>query len=277
MTKIEHFKKFGYYIEKDVYSPDQMKEIFCNFYDIAQSFAKKDRIQGAFPNTRDLSYPKDLPKLDDLIMAIFSHDKDLLGEIYDAFSYSFVFMRFLSDRKVESIVKELLEKHDTSALYGFTNRMRIDPPRDERRTYSWHQEVFYTIPETRFLQTWCPMMRDTTVANGTIEIKVGLHKEGIAKQSWNEIEGRALQIIVDPLITEKYKTLQLEMKVGDVMFFDPLLAHRSGHNSTNNEVRFSLVGMWNDIEWQGFRAPKPEFKSRTISAKEYYYQKMKEI
>ena len=59
------------------------------------------------------------------------------------------------------------------------------------------------------------MMRDTTVANGTIEVKVGSHKEGIAKQSWNEVEGRALQIIVDPSITEKY--------IRDALFLGPFV------------------------------------------------------
>ena len=33
------------------------------------------------------------------------------------------------------------------SLYGHTNRCRIDPPEDERRTYDWHQETFYTIPK----------------------------------------------------------------------------------------------------------------------------------
>tara|TARA_B110001469_G_C9455206_1_gene229721 strand:- start:225 stop:686 length:462 start_codon:yes stop_codon:yes gene_type:complete len=152
--------------------------------------------------------------------------------------------------------------------------MRIDPPSDERRTYGWHQEIFYTIPDTKFLQTWCPMMRDTTIENGTIEIKKGSHKEGIAKQTWNEIEGRAIQIIIDPEITNKYKTIPLEMKVGDVLFFDGHLAHKSGQNSTKDEVRFSLVGMWNDTSYRGFNAPKPNFISRTISAKEYFDQIM---
>ena len=36
----------------------------------------------------------------------------------------------------------------------------------------------------------------------------------------------------------------------------------------------SLVGMWNDTSYRAFNAPKPNFMSRTISAKEYFDQIM---
>ena len=272
MNRLTEFAENGFYIEKDLYSIRVMEEVFFCFYDICLSFCKKNSISGCFTSTELLSYPEDLKALDKIVLAVSSFDKSLLGEVYDAFSYSSAFMRFISNERVEAITKELLGKHAKSALYGWTNRMRLDPPSDERRTYGWHQEIFYTIPDTKFLQTWCPMMRDTTVDNGTIEIKIGSHHEGIANQTWNEIEGRATQIIIDPQITDKYKTIQLEMNVGDVLFFDGHLAHKSGHNSTKDEVRFSLVGMWNDIDYKGFRAPLPKFTSRTISSKEYYDQ-----
>ena len=64
----------------------------------------------------------------------------------------------------------------------------------------WHQEIFFTFPDTKFLQTWAPIMRDATLENGTIEICVGSIKEGIAKQTWNDTDGRATQILVDEKI-----------------------------------------------------------------------------
>ena len=272
------FNKYGYYIEDNVYSFQEMEEVFFTFYDICLSFVKKNKENfDNYPDTFTLSYPNDMKIMDKILMEIYTKDKQLLGEVYDTFSYSMVFMRFLSNKKMESITLELLGLDNKKALYGWTNRMLIVPPQDERRTYGWHQEIFYTIPKTRFLQTWCPMLRDTTISNGTIEIKSGSHKEGIAPQKWNEIEGRATQIIIDKDVTDKYETIQLEMKVGQVLFFDGHLAHQSGHNSTKDEIRLSLVGMWNDVSYEGFRAPLPSFESRSISAKEYFNQKMKEI
>ena len=60
------------------------------------------------------------------------------------------------------------------------------------------------------------------------------------------------------------------MKKNEILFFDPHLFHRSGQNSTKDEIRFSLVGMWNDTTSKKFRGPIPNFKSRTISPREYF-------
>ena len=273
--KQREFSVDGFYIERNVFDTKDMEEIFINFYDICFNIASKYKIKHKALIPNNVSYPNNLKDLDYLVLAIFNVNKDLLGEVYDTFSYSLTFMRFLGNKKVENVAQELLNINKTSSLYGSANRMRIDPPSDERRTYGWHQEIFYTFPDTKFLQTWCPMLRDTSNENGTIKIKKGSHKEGIAKQSWKEIDGRATQIIIDPEITDKYKTISLEMKVGDILFFDGHLAHKSGTNSTKDEVRFSLVGMWHDTSYKGFNAPKPNFISRTISEKEYFDQIMR--
>ena len=218
----------------------------------------------------DIDYSKDLKELDKVLLNILKFDNKLIGELYDTVSYSSCFLKMISDSNIEDCVRSLLGLSKRNTIYSWTHRVRIDPPKDERRTYGWHQEIFYTIPETRFIQTWCPLIRNTTIENGTIEICEGSHKEGIAKQTWDEVEGRATQIIVDEEIVAKYKQKKLPMNKGEILFFDPHMFHRSGNNSTKNEVRFSLVGMWNDTTYTKFRAPKPEFKLRTISAKEYF-------
>lgn len=196
-----------------------------------------------------------------------------MGEVYDAFSYSSAFLRFISQKRVEESVRKLLSLGEAATLYGWTNRVRIDPPNDNRRTYGWHQETFYTQPEFHYLQTWAPIIRDTTIENGTIRIKPKSHKEGIPPQTWNEIEGRATQILIDPDILNKYSAIDVEMKVGDLLYFDGRLAHSSGSN-TSKQVRYSLVGMWNNTNDPAFRAPKPVFSSRTKSAKDYFVELM---
>ena len=70
-------------------------------------------------------------------------------------------------------------------------------------------------------------------------------------------------------IVKKYEQLNLPMNLGDILFFDPHLFHRSGTN-VSKEVRFSLVGMWNDCTHEKFKAPLPNFIPRTITEKEYF-------
>ncbi len=273
---VKEFNKNGYIIQRGIYSEGDFEELFLAFYDLALSCAKRNSIGidfDYFPSLAKASYQEDLKMLDKLLLILLKANKSFIGEIYDAFSYSSTFLRFISKKKVEEIAQILLGLKKNTTLYGWTNRVRIDPPGDNRRTYGWHQEVFYTQPRYYYLQTWAPVLRDTTFKNGTIWIKEASHKEGIAKQTWNEIEGRATQIIIDKEILDKYESKNLEMKKGDVLFFNGYLAHSSGINTTNNEIRYSLVGMWNDTSNQDFRAPIPNFISRTESAKEYFIEK----
>jgi hypothetical protein len=266
------FENNGYLIKENLIKDKYHSELFYLFYDLAVSTVKRNKIDLNYnlKNVDDVDYEKDLIELDKILLDILKVDNKLIGELYDTVSYSSCFLRILSDSKIEDYVRSLLGLRKRNTIYSWTHRVRIDPPKDERRTYGWHQEIFYTIPETKFVQTWCPLIRDTTIENGTIEVCEGSHKEGIAKQTWNEIEGRATQIIVNENIVSKYRQKKLPMSKGEILFFDPHMFHRSGHNSTKNEIRFSLVGMWNDTTYKKFRAPKPDFKSRTISAKEYF-------
>ena len=228
------FNNNGFLIKDNLIKDKYHSELFYLFYDLAISTIKRNKINLEYQvkNVDDIDYYKDIKILDKILIDILEIDNKLIGELYDTVSYSSCFLKLVSDSDIEEHARSLLGLSKRNTIYSWTHRVRIDPPRDERRTYGWHQEIFYTIPETKFLQTWCPMIRDTTIENGTIEIKKGSHKEGIAKQSWNEIEGRATQIIIDPEITNKYETISLEMKVGDILFFDGHLAHKSGKNST---------------------------------------------
>jgi len=276
MKKKDFFNENGYWIEKNLFTNSEMEEMFTLFYDTFLTLFEKFNVpsKNNYPKAENVTLTNDIKLLDSLILECFNYNKNIIGEGYDIVSYSSIFLRFLSNKNQELITKELLGVTPSDTLYGWTNRVRIDPPQDERRTYGWHQEVFYTIPESRYIQTWCPVIRDTKVNNGTIWIAPGSHKEGIAKQSWNEIQGRATQIIIDQDIIDKYEQIQLEMSLGDMLFFDGKLAHRSGSNITKDEIRFSLVGMWHDIKTKNFRGPKPIFEQRTKFDQHGYWSKL---
>ena len=266
------FNEYGFCIVRNLISEKEHKDIFFLFYDVSISIIYRYNIKTKFSlkPLNKLKYPEDVQVLDKLILTILKKDKKLIGELYDTISYSWAFLKFFSGDKFEKITKNLLGLEKYNSIYSWTHRVRIDPPFDNRRTYGWHQEVFYTIPNTRFLQTWCPIIRNTSIRNGTIEICPRSHSKGIAKQKWNEISGRATQILIDKKEVNKFTQKSIPMKIGDVMFFDPHLFHRSGNNTTASQVRFSLVGMWNDTNFKNFKPPKPNFISRTISPKENF-------
>ncbi|MDC1166831.1 phytanoyl-CoA dioxygenase family protein [Candidatus Pelagibacter sp.] len=275
---IKTFKKNGYVIVPKLINSNYHEKLFKMFYDLALTTLYRYNLKyKTIKKLNQVRYPNDIKILDDLLLFLLKKDKKLIGEIYDTISYSSIFLRFISDMNFEKISKKLLEINKQNTIYSWTHRIRIDPPRDSRRTYGWHQEIFYTIPNTKFLQTWCPIIRNAHVKNGTIELCPKSHKEGVALQSWSEIKNRATQIIVNKKIVKKFKQIKLPMKLGDVLFFNPFLFHRSGSNSTKNQIRFSLVGMWNDTTHDSFKPPIPSFKSRTFSSKIHFKNEMKKI
>ena len=273
---LENFQKHGYHIEKSVTPLSIHEELFFIFYDLALSTIKRNNIKIDFipKKVDECIFPDNLNKLDRLLFAILAYDRDLLGEIYDTVAYCSTFFKLIGNKKIEEISREILASNNQTPLYSTTHRIRMDWPQDEKRRAGWHQEIFHTYPDFKFIQTWSPVIRNSTVSNGTIKVCPGSHTHGIARQNWeDEKEGYATRIIINEEIVKKYNEEDLPMEIGDVLFFDPLLFHRSGYNSSK-EIRFSQVGMWNDCSTKGFRAPKPNFISRTYSPKDNYEKHM---
>ena len=273
---LENFQKHGYHIEKSVTPLSIHEELFFIFYDLALSTIKRNNIKIDFipKKVDECIFPDNLNKLDRLLLAILAYDRDLLGEIYDTVAYCSTFFKLIGNKKIEEISREILASNNQTPLYSTTHRIRMDWPQDEKRRAGWHQEIFHTYPDFKFIQTWSPVIRNSTVSNGTIKVCPGSHTHGIARQNWeDEKEGYATRIIINEEIVKKYNEEDLPMEIGDVLFFDPLLFHRSGYNSSK-EIRFSQVGMWNDCSTKGFRAPKPNFISRTYSPKDNYEKHM---
>ena len=139
------------------------------------------------------------------LLTLEEKDHDYVAAIYDTIFQSPSFFRIIGNRSIELHIKSLLNIGPNHSLYGFTNRCRIDPPRDNRRTYGWHQEVFYTVPKGSYIQTWAPLIFDTTYENGTIEVAAGSQKEKIADSTWDKPIGKKnVQILVDDKVINKY-------------------------------------------------------------------------
>lgn len=210
------------------------------------------------------------------LLSLEAANREFVGAIYDTIYQMPSFMRLVSNPLLETCVRGLLGLGTDRPLYGFTNRCLMAPPFDERRTYGWHQEVFYTIPDSRYIQTWGPLVFDTKVSTGTIQVCPGSHKEGLAKQKWVEEPGQNIQVLVDPALVDKYPQCSVEMAVGELALFSGFLFHRSGKN-TSSQVRYSLTGMFHDVSRQSFVTPKISFTYRTKTCRQYYDQVVGEL
>jgi phytanoyl-CoA hydroxylase len=255
---IDYYNENGFVVIENFFERSLLRDFKNDVENIIEAHFKKAKLSKA---TDDY--------LTQGILQLENVDHDFVASVYDTIHQSPSFYRICGYKKTSQLINMLLEKSIENALYGFTNRCRIDPPNDNRRTYDWHQEVFYTIPKSRFIQTWAPLIFDTTIQNGTIEVIPKSHRNGTLPQTWNEFEDRATQIIVTPEAIKGFIKTPLEMRVGEMLLFSPCLVHRSGNN-LSDQVRYSLVGMYHDVTNPSFMAPKSNFIYRNGSPKEYF-------
>ncbi len=257
----DFFKKNGYIIYKNIISKKEIDDFKSELSNIIKSYCKK--------NFTKLKYKSFDDWLNKPLIYMSKSKKTGIGEIYDTIFNTPSFFRICGNKKIEQIIKFLLNGNNQMSLYGHTNRCRIDPPEDERRTYDWHQETFYTIPKSNYIQTWSPLIYPSTIQNGTIEICPKSHLEGIPKQNWYQKRNKAIQILINKKIIEKYEPISININPGDVLLFSGRLAHKSGRN-LSKKVRFSLVGMYHDVNSRHFKSAKIKFIFRGKSPKKYF-------
>ena len=193
------------------------------------------------------------------------------AEFYDTLWSTPAFINIGFSQRFISVIATLLETRRQN-LYAPLVRCRIDHPEDESRTYGWHQEIFYTIPRSRYIQTWGPLVTDIPKQVGALRVLDKSFVGGIAPQTWNEIPVRTLQILVDEKTTDQYEEVHVETALGDMLFFDKCTIHASGTN-TSDLTRYSFVGMYHDTSEPEYRCPQfPLWEFRGTSAREYFEQ-----
>jgi len=257
------FENNGFIVVQDAFDKELLNDFKEEFASVIKAHLAKAKIKDEI---------QDFELFHKGIELLGKVDQAYVSAVYGTTYLTPSFLRIISQKFISDTVRLLLD-NETAPLYGFSNRCLIAPPSDERRTYGWHQEVFYTVPEARFIQTWAPLIDDTSILNGTIELAVGSHKERIAPQTWNKIEGRQLQILVSDDVIAKYEQVALPMKLGELLFFSGFLAHRSGTNVSSRH-RYSLVGMYHDVSEIKFIAPTFEMSYQGKTPEEYYDEEL---
>lgn len=194
------------------------------------------------------------------------------GELYDAAWLMPEFLRIAGHMDTQETVNQLLGRPLYDPLYLYNGRCLIQPPGDFSHCWDWHQEVFHSVPHTRAVQTWAPLICDATEENGAIEVLPGSHREGIANQTWTD-EGTGYALVSQDVVS-KYAPVTLPLPVGSMLFFSNRLVHRSGHNHSSQN-RYAAVGVYTDVG-VGFRAPKPMMAWRGASPREALQEAMRD-
>lgn len=190
------------------------------------------------------------------------------SDIYDSVPLMPEFLRLSVNKKKCAYIAQVLGVPPTHPVYCSIIRCRLNPPGPDKFTYDWHQELFHTIPESNFVQTFAPLIHDATTEIGALQIRVGSHKK-IFEQRYHHTESKYVVPVLtirDELL-QPYKPISVEMKLGQVLLFNGTLVHKSGTN-TSKYMRYSMVGTYHDMYKPEFRPMKPAFtfKGKTPEA-----------
>lgn len=143
---------------------------------------------------------------------------------------------------------EIFSEISFESIHGMLLQTPIQLPQDERFDFNWHQENgSYSILKNTFT-FWFPVLSHARKETGTVEIIPGTHKNGERPSKHIVKPGGLNDWIVDVTDAELANAISIEIDLGDVVFFDANLIHRTIPNRSKQPRVTGIVRTVNLIE-----------------------------
>lgn len=259
------YSKQGYIIVDNVFSSRDLQELEASIRNILEIETSKMKLKEKIKNKKKSN--KNIFSLAPKLIAKL--DTTNFSSLTDTISESLQFKRITSNRKIQLIVNKLLKEKINNPLYGYINRCRINLAKHELAELGWHREIFQTIPRASFVQIWAPLIFGSSKKNGALQIIPGSHIETLPKPKWHSNKNQVSKVFYTPSSLKKHKVKHVELKLGQAIFFSGRLLHKSGKN-TSNFPRYSIVGLYHNVNDKKFTPPKCSFSYRGETPKEYF-------
>ena len=227
----EKFRERGYFIAKSIISEKKINAVLETIFRIYFKYNPSSKL-------RDLQEPWNSDLFHEELIKFRKSDPKRFSLLYDSTQTSVSIMELLTSELIAKYSANLLDTKNNE-LCITEGMIRMDAPGDKRNIAGWHQEISYL--RNNGLVIWIPLS-DITPDLGPLQVCPKSHHEGELKVVQNKnLPGDASTVSVDevgPEYIAKYSIMDVEIKKGDVLFFDTELFHRSGVN-TSNRMRFS--------------------------------------
>ena len=214
---------------------------------------------------------------DEKIIALKNKNPDYVSIIQRIISRTPEFFSLSSCIDTMPLMRVIYGLDDKSPVYIINNGVVFTCPNDSHNKAisnfetGWHNDVFYTIPQSRFWQVWVPLLHHATTEIGTLIVCPGSHKDGIGKQGIDIAADYNNRYFINPDSLSKYAPESIEVELGDIFIFDSRLIHKSGVNTSNN-VRCSMLGAYHDALSNNFLPISFEYKYYTKTPEGYFYE-----
>jgi len=227
----EKFRESGYFIAKSIISEKKINAVLETIFRIYFKYNPSSKL-------RDLQEPWNSDLFHEEIIKFRKSDPKRFSLLYDSTQTSASIMELLTSELIAKYSANLLDTKNNE-LCITEGMIRMDAPGDKRNIAGWHQEISYL--RNNGLVIWIPLS-DITPDLGSLQVCPKSHNEGELKVVQNKnLSSDVSTVSVDEIKPEyiaKYSKMDIEIKKGDVLFFNTKLFHRSGVN-TSDRIRFS--------------------------------------
>jgi len=148
----------------------------------------------------------------------------------------------LGDKKVMEVVKTLSGLKENQSAYIWEGFCRVDPPNDSTYDLKWHQESYFTLPNSNSVQLWSPIVNNVNLNDtGTVSLLKSSSKMGELNHDIIKLENYIHEGIQDEEIEKiNLEQVNMELNPGDILFFHEKTIHKTYHNK-GTKVRFTMV------------------------------------
>jgi co-chaperonin GroES (HSP10) len=262
---INDYSKNGYAILKNIVPYTRIDALLENIYKLYRKYSTDSELDEAEDPWKSEIFHKKL-------IEFRKKDPKLFGAIYDSLKTSLTLTQLVSDDKIVDNVAKFLNVKPSDISIS-EPMCRLDVPNDKRNALEWHQERSF-FPQNRdgshSLVCWIPLT-NVTDEMGTIHISPESHKGGLIIPERNEKKNGSStrQISVPEEHIKKYEDLTVPVDVGDVVFLNMLLFHRSGVNISDKiryavQARFHTATADDFIPFEFVNYYNPDIKQRLI-------------
>ncbi len=243
---INSYKENGYLVIKGLLRPQLLDQQLKNIYILLLRFHKPDK------KLKKMDQPWNSLSFHQEVIKFREKDPKSFSGFYDCLQSSLSLTRLVTSNKLVECVAGLLEL-DACELSSVGQECRVDVPNDTRNLAGWHQDFPYFNHNLLGLKTmacWCPLVKLTS-KSGYLQVFKKSHLEGMVSsgvtEKWdkprdlNDGDNLATQTvpIKEDASLDQHKIESVKIDLGDVLFFNMFLIHRSGIN-TSNKIRFSV-------------------------------------
>jgi ectoine hydroxylase-related dioxygenase (phytanoyl-CoA dioxygenase family) len=155
--------------------------------------------------------------------------------------------KLAGNEKIQSFANALLNNSsaEKNKLIISGPSFFINIPHNFERKYTWHSEQNWYPKRRKFLNIWCPVFNDRT-NDDSMAVMPGSHKKDwFYFSEYTGYEGKIdetanVQYEIPSSFLEEYKPYIPSVKVGEGLFFNGKLVHRSLDN-ISKKPQFTIV------------------------------------